>query len=534
MAESKIEGPLYPVIYVRGFAMTQKEIEDTVATPYMGFNLGSSKVRQLWTGEVQRYYFESPLVRLMKDYQYQDVYSDGAEMPPDLEVGPKSIIIYRYYEQASTQLGSGQQSEIEDYAIGLAKLVLQVRDRVCCDNKENREKFRINLVAHSMGGLICRCFLQNSQSTSEDVGLLEEARKLVDKVFTYATPHNGIDLELVGNVSGFLTVNQINVFNRDRMKQYLALPPTATDISSLNGKFDPDRFFCLVGTNEKDYEVAGGWSRRVVGPMSDGLVRVANATISGPVVQNGKQIIKESPRAFVYRSHSGDYGIVNSEEGYQNLRRFLFGDVRVDGFLDIKELFLPPKVQDALDTGKQIRASYHFEVVVHVRGAQWDLHRRTVGENSAVFRKYDEMFKPKNYPADGEPWRPHMPRLFSTFLETQARINPRRRSLGFSIDLGVLVPTYEVDNKFWLDDHYDGGYLYRDGINLEAIPPKEGDDTGSWTLRYGFDSRTPNRVTTNAPSATKDGKLVFRIPVEQKTRPGIIAELVLSASAWNT
>jgi hypothetical protein len=39
---------------------------------------------------------------------------------------------------------------------------------------------------------------------------------------------------------------------------------------------------------------------------------------------------RNPPRgAYVYRSHSGYYGIVNSEEGYQNLTRFLFGDVRI-------------------------------------------------------------------------------------------------------------------------------------------------------------------------------------------------------------
>jgi hypothetical protein len=37
--------------------------------------------------------------------------------------------------------------------------------------------------------------------------------------------------------------------------------------------------------------------------------------------------------AFVHRSHSGPYGVVNSEEGYQNLRRFLFGDLQVQADL---------------------------------------------------------------------------------------------------------------------------------------------------------------------------------------------------------
>ena len=43
--------------------------------------------------------------------------------------------------------------------------------------------------------------------------------------------------------------------------------------------------------------------------------------------------------AFVHRSHSGRYGIVNSEEGYQNLRRFLLGDLEVTA--DLVGLQLP-------------------------------------------------------------------------------------------------------------------------------------------------------------------------------------------------
>ncbi len=35
--------PYHPIIYVRGFAATQGEIEETVADPYMGFNIGSTR-----------------------------------------------------------------------------------------------------------------------------------------------------------------------------------------------------------------------------------------------------------------------------------------------------------------------------------------------------------------------------------------------------------------------------------------------------------------------------------------------------------
>lgn len=38
---SAIKAPYYPIIYARGYAMEKSEIQETVATPYMGFNPGS-------------------------------------------------------------------------------------------------------------------------------------------------------------------------------------------------------------------------------------------------------------------------------------------------------------------------------------------------------------------------------------------------------------------------------------------------------------------------------------------------------------
>ena len=92
--------PYFPLIYVRGYAMTANEIADTVATPYMGFNLGSTKLRQAWDGTVRRHVFESPLVRLMKDYGYRDVYADGSEISGELPA--RSVVIYRYYKTCGT------------------------------------------------------------------------------------------------------------------------------------------------------------------------------------------------------------------------------------------------------------------------------------------------------------------------------------------------------------------------------------------------------------------------------------------------
>jgi hypothetical protein len=117
------ESAIHPIIYVRGYAMTQSEIEDTVADPYMGFNIGSSKARQLWDGSVKKYFFESPLVRLLKRFKYDDVFEEGydrvsdlsAPMTVDGSVPPvpyRSIVIYRYYEPSSEDIGSGMRPDM--------------------------------------------------------------------------------------------------------------------------------------------------------------------------------------------------------------------------------------------------------------------------------------------------------------------------------------------------------------------------------------------------------------------------------------
>ena len=108
MATTSLQ-PCHPIIYVRGFAATQGEIEDTVADPYMGFNIGSTKARMAWTGDVKRFFFESSLVRLMSDHDYRDVFEDGEDLVasdrPDRVIPYRSVIIYRYYDEASKDFG---------------------------------------------------------------------------------------------------------------------------------------------------------------------------------------------------------------------------------------------------------------------------------------------------------------------------------------------------------------------------------------------------------------------------------------------
>lgn len=452
----KLERPFYPIIYVRGYAMTEAEITATVATPYMGFNLGSTKLRQTWEGKPIRHVFESPLIRLMKDYKYRDYYAEGGEIKGDIPT--RSVIILRYYDQADKDFGRDKTPSIREAAEGLKKLIYSVRKQVCGDDIQAQEDFRVHLVAHSMGGLVCRCFLQNDNiSTDED-------RALVDKVFTYASPHNGIEM-LGMNVPRFLNLWDMDNFNRKEMAGYLGLPKSSKRVDTLNGRFDPQRFFCLVGTNHKDYDVAGGLSARFAGEMSDGLVKIENATVSG------------APRAFVHRSHSGPYGIVNSEEGYQNLTRFLFGDVKVQCTLEAEELPLPPSVERAHEReNKDIRSSYYFEATVSPRGAiTYTLSERTKDTYSAILRKFDDMFRLEKANRSAPRW----PVLFSVFLDT-GKIT-HGSTVVFSVDLAVSTTGYEIDEKFRLNRHIPGEYLFRDTVIVRARYQEN-----AWSLRYNL------------------------------------------------
>ncbi len=94
------------------------------------------------------------------------------------------------------------------------------------------------------------------------------------------------------------------------------------------------------------------------------------------------------------------------------------------------------------------------------------------------------------------------------------------------------MPEYIIDGFLFLDDKYEGGYLYRDKINLQlALGGGK-----PLSLHYGFDRKTPNRAPTKVSdaqvSALEDGQFEFRIPIVQKTRPGLTATLVLRTQPW--
>jgi hypothetical protein len=516
--------PFYPIIYVRGYAMTEQEQNETTADPFNGFNLGSTVYRATSDKDkpAKKFIFESPLLRLVTDYKYMDVYKNGLDiMDIDEWEGTlphRSIVIYRYYDIASTLLGTGKTPEITDFAKGLSQLIIRLRDLVCAnpDNGITVEDFRCYLVAHSMGGLVCRAFLQNSELSDD------QARRCVDKVFTYATPHNGIDMAGF-NVPKWLSFSDINNFSRENMAKFLKLEPLYKKTGRVDWlseeSFPSDRFFCMVGTNRGDYEVAMGLSRTFSGHGSDGLVRIENASIWGV---NGKdQVSAPCATAFAYRSHSGYFGIVNSEEAYQNLTRFLFGDIRVDIWVDVDSVQLPPEIQ-----GKPVNALYQFELKASPRGMRWYLTRRKADEDSVACRSYQELTDPSNKSSRSIC-------LSSVFLSNKARVDAANDpSLTYGLTMGVRTPDYEVERKFWPDTHFEGGYLFQDTMIVKLKPPLQ--DGDKWIITFDWQSGNLGGASQTLVYKTlKSGKLQIVVPFGSKNAPGIAGKLRFVVSAWN-
>jgi len=501
-----ITPPYYPIIYVRGYAATMEEIERTVGTPYMGFNLGSTKLRQRHSDDkLVRFIFESPLIRLMKDEEYTCAYSDGDFVNVDERVDSRSVWIFRYYDKDSESFGDGERDSIESYAEDLRRFILRVREQVCGNDSEELETFKVYLVAHSMGGLICRAYLQNVARYTEHY---------VDKVFTYATPHGGIEIKGM-NAPDFGPLDKIHVrnFNRDYMRKYLKLR-WRKPVNSLGRAFPPNRFFCFIGTNYRDYDAFFGLSKRGTGPTSDGLVMMKNAWV------------KDAPRAFAHRSHSGPFGIVNSEEGYQNLRRFLFGDVRIDARLVADEITLPRAVQDRRKAGQQIRAQYNIDACAKVRGGGCYLSERRVRNESAIRKRYEDLVEGRQ-PAY----------LFSGFLLRKAKTPTSDTALAFALEIAIEVPLFEVNKAFWFDEHFEGETLLNETVTLRLLQGGEG------TVCYGLRTKVGSghaREPVALSDPDEHGRMHVEIPLgfeegsDDPPRPGFRGRLLLTVSPWNT
>lgn len=510
-----------PIIYVRGYAGTQSEVETTVDDPFYGFNLGSTHIRLEQDGHAGFYPFPSPLLRLIDEQRYRHVYRETGS---DGGTPPRSIWIYRYYDVTarSFELPGQNRLSIEDAAFGLREFIELVR-------KSTGAK-RVHLIAHSMGGLICRCLLQkhypegkmkvsgNPSPVAVPEGVSRNPHDYVDRLLTFGTPHGGIDFDMGGGllekIRDALGVNDSDVFGPTRMYQFLTPGATAESSPAAGfdareipappaggGMLDPERVLCVVGTDAADYAVAHGLSSKMVGPQSDGLVQMDNA------------YVEKSHRAYIHRSHSGRYGMVNSEEAWQNLERFFFGDLRVKAVLCDFQL-------DFSTAQKNTTVTYFAETAISVRGLPVVMHERTLAHLSAESlneAQYREALRKGGLP------------LFTNFLISE---RARDGTIRYMIRLALHRQTFK-DGFVLIGDHIERLPVWSDQliVDLSDDPKQPG---GINKLSYSWNSESPDPTTPMGPVSEGADPLVFKVPLPQRARaflgPG--ANVSFQASSW--
>lgn len=374
-----------PLILIRGFGGLSVADERRLA--YQGFNVGS--VYPLKRGE--NYIYEGLIIRLMKSgWQFHDAtnvvgfYPTAPEpprelreelrhLPPDLFGGHevvvdpgmalhlirnvkdpcRSVWVYRYYD-----LGD---REFPKYGETLVHLIAFIR-ALCTDGEGVQPK--VNIIAHSMGGLIVREAIQRIYPSARDV---DEA---INKVVTLGTPHKGITFQILRDLNwlGIEAGPELEKFNPENQRH----PENETSYLRLHERFPLERMLCVVGTNHRSYSVGISSLANRLFPVSgefgtnynrsDGLVKQDHAQIEG------------APRTFVHKCHGGDDSLMTARESFEVATRFLFGDLRMRLHL------VAGRIKRGFDRfGK---SEFFFGVSIKPRGVDFELfHQSREAEN---------------------------------------------------------------------------------------------------------------------------------------------------------
>lgn len=368
---------------------------------------------------------------------------------------------------------------------------------------------KVYLVAHSMGGMVCRCLLQKVYDKGE-------AAEHVDKLFTFGTPHAGIHFDITGGrllekLRDLVGCHGSDNFGPEQMYKYLTRDPERTIPDNWDPRvippdaFDTDRVFCTIGTNAGDYAVAAGLSRSAVGPQSDGLVQIESAYVRG------------AHRAYIHRSHSGRYGMVNSEEGYQNLQRFFFGEYKV-------KMSLSQFVLDFSDNANPTipDISYFVETQVSVRGLAILMHERTI-QHFCADAIDEKTYKERYSDADC-----NLP-LFTSFL-----LNKRNDgTMRYMIRIALYKQQYEKGFLVFRD-HMERLPLWSDSLIVQLNATAAGGYSAIYS--WNSESSTPDNEMMASPEGAGDQIRHFvPLPMNEKITGlfGQNAGVQFATSKWS-
>jgi pimeloyl-ACP methyl ester carboxylesterase len=372
-----------PIILIRGFGGLSVEDEKRIA--YQGFNDGTVYPQK--RGE--NYIYEGLVLRFMKSrWGYNDatnvvgyynvpVLRDRSTIPEELSgfnlglfsgdkivIDPgtalslvtspttdvlKTLWVFRYYDL-------DDREDFKRYGSALVRLIEFIRTLSKVKHPSD-EAPKVNIIAHSMGGLIVREAVQRSYANGE-------AAKNINKIVTLGTPHQGISFQVLKDWIGIAAAEELEQFNPDGQKA----EDNPVGFVKFPDHFPPARVLTVVGTNYRAYGPAvASWLNRAFsvagefGPnynRSDGLVKQTFAQLPG------------APRTFVHKCHGGPDSLVTSREAFEVATRFLFGNLTVRLNL----------VKAKVKRGKDLfgKSEFFFGVSIKPRKVDFDLFHQSV------------------------------------------------------------------------------------------------------------------------------------------------------------
>lgn len=410
MANGVFSDPLrkpLPLILIRGFGGLDVAEEKKIA--YQGFNEGTVYPHK--RGE--NYIYEGLILRFLKSFwRYQDAtnvvgyYANPLRQKPALipdELrgldkgffsGDKVVIdpamalhllrtaddpcrtlwVFRYYDL--------DDRKFEVYGKALVRLIDFIREIAAI---KSGVKPKVNIMAHSMGGLLVR---EAVQLTYPNAG--RKADDYINKIVTLGTPHQGISFQLLKNWIGIEAEKELEHFNPKFQKS--ERKPAA--FVHFKKHFPLERLLTIVGTNYRAYDVGVASRLNRLFPVSgefgpnynrsDGLVKQTFAQIPG------------APRTFVHKSHGGSDSLVTARESFEIAARFFFGNVRA------RLRLVSAKITRSKDLfGK---SEYFFGVCIKPRRVDFELfHQSAAAENCyGPFRTADLSDQDVAFPWAGE------------------------------------------------------------------------------------------------------------------------------------
>jgi hypothetical protein len=218
----------------------------------------------------------------------------------------RSLWVFRYYDL--------NDRKFETYGKALVRLIDFIRE---LSMMQDGVKPKVNIIAHSMGGLLVR---EAVQRTYPNNGL--RAEDYINKIVTLGTPHQGVSFQILKHWIGIESAAEFEHFNPEFQRD----DTNPASYKYFKDHFPLERLLTVVGTNYRSYsavpatvlnqffsapgEYGANYNR------SDGLVKQSFAQIPG------------APRTFLNKCHGGLDSLLTCRESFEVATRFFFGNVR--------------------------------------------------------------------------------------------------------------------------------------------------------------------------------------------------------------